>query len=98
MIKNGTSAIFFPEGTSSKTSQLLPLKKGAFRFAYDLGLPMLPVTINGTDKVFPADSWNLFRGKVDIVVHQAIYIRQYGESKIHQLIEDTKTAIASARC
>ena len=96
-IKDGTSVIFFPEGTRSKTSELLPFKKGAFHFAFDLGLPILPVTINGTDKIFPADTWNLFPGKIDITVHQPIDIDKYDQDNLQQLIAKTKEVIASAR-
>ena len=96
-IKDGTSVIFFPEGTRSKTRELLPFKKGAFRFAFDLGLPILPVTINGTDKVFPADTWNLMPGKIDIIVHPAIDIHQYKEDDILQVMAHTRKVIATSR-
>lgn len=96
-IKNGTSVIFSPEGTRNDTNQLLPFKKGAFRFAFDLELPILPVTINGTDKIFPADTWNLFPGKIDIIIHQSLDIHNYRDDDIQQLISDTNEVIAQAR-
>lgn len=96
-IKNGTSVIFFPEGTRSKTTQLLPFKKGAFKFAFDLELPILPVTINGTDKVFPTNTLNLFPGKVDIIVHPSMDIRNYKEENIQQLMSEAKEVIGAAR-
>ena len=95
-IRDGTSVIFFPEGTRSRTSNLLPFKKGAFRFAFDLDLPILPVTINGTDKVFPTGTFNLFPGKVDIVIHPSINIEEYRDN-MPGLIDKTKAAISSAR-
>jgi 1-acyl-sn-glycerol-3-phosphate acyltransferase len=96
-IKNGTSVIFFPEGTRSKTRELLPFRKGAFRLAYDLDLPLLPVTINGTDKVWPTGTFNLFPGNVDIIIHPPIDIHQYEGANMLQLISDTREVIASAR-
>ncbi len=96
-IKNGTSVIFFPEGTRSKTSKLLPFKKGAFKFAFDLNLPILPVTINGTDKVLPTGTLNLFPGKIDIIIHPSIHLENHQESEMRKLMEQTKQVIESAR-
>lgn len=96
-IRNGTSVIFFPEGTRSKTRQLLPFKKGAFRLAFDLGLPILPVTINGTDKVLPTGTMNLFPGKIDIIIHSPIDIQKYGETRIGELMKETERVIGTLR-
>lgn len=96
-IRNGTSVIFFPEGTRSKTRQLLPFKKGAFRLAFDLGLPILPVTINGTDKVLPTGTMNLFPGKIDIIIHSPIDIHKYGEGRIGELMKETERVIGTLR-
>lgn len=40
--------IFFVEGTRSRTGQLLPFKKGAFHFAIDNCLPVLPTAVRGS--------------------------------------------------
>src|SRR5215216_6675233 len=42
------SVMIFPEGTRSRTSELLPFKDGAFRLAIEAGLPVLPVAVAGT--------------------------------------------------
>jgi len=96
-IKNGTSVIFFPEGTRSKTSKLLPFKKGAFKLAFDLNLPILPLTINGTDKVLPTGTLNLFPGKIDIIIHPPIHLEDHHESNIGALMDQTKKVIESSR-
>lgn len=66
---DGTSVIFFPEGTRSKTGELGGFKKGAFKLASDLGLPILPVTIAGTREMLQTKSLLLFPGKVTMTVH-----------------------------
>lgn len=40
--------VFFVEGTRSRTGELLPFKKGAFQFAIDNHLPVLPTAIRGS--------------------------------------------------
>jgi 1-acyl-sn-glycerol-3-phosphate acyltransferase len=46
--------LFFPEGTRSKTGEIGPFHRGAFRVAVDHDLPIQPVVIEGLDRVLPA--------------------------------------------
>jgi 1-acyl-sn-glycerol-3-phosphate acyltransferase len=88
---------FFPEGTRSRTSELLPFKKGAYRFAFDLDIPVLPVTINGSRKIFPPDGLNLMPGNAELVIHPPMDIMKYGPENLTLMIEDSKKIIESAR-
>jgi len=72
-IQNGMCVIFFPEGTRSRTGELKPFKKGAFRLSKDLGIPTLPVAITGTNQVLPSDSVDLMPGKVTLEFCDPIY-------------------------
>jgi 1-acyl-sn-glycerol-3-phosphate acyltransferase len=46
-IKAGASFLIFPEGTRSKTDEMLPFKKGGFIMAIKAGAPIVPVAIQG---------------------------------------------------
>ena len=57
-IKDGTSVLFFPEGSRNEGGKTGPFKKGAFKMALDLGIPILPVTLSGADQILPKGSAN----------------------------------------
>jgi 1-acyl-sn-glycerol-3-phosphate acyltransferase len=50
------SVLFFPEGTRSRDGRVGEFHRGAFRVAYDLGVPIQPVVIEGLDRVLPPHS------------------------------------------
>jgi 1-acyl-sn-glycerol-3-phosphate acyltransferase len=94
-IVNGTSVMFFPEGTRSSDGKLGNFKKGAFRMALDLGVPILPVTIAGTGKILPNKTINVFPGKAKMIIHKPIDITGYYEKNINQLMEKTREVLIS---
>jgi 1-acyl-sn-glycerol-3-phosphate acyltransferase len=75
MIRDGTSAIVFGEGTRSRTGELLPLKKGAFVLAIQAGVPVVPVYLEGTYAVLPKGTLALKRGPIEMRVGQPISTR-----------------------
>ncbi len=72
LVATGRSLIIYAEGTRSLDGTLMPFKKGAFTMAITGGLPVLPVTIHGTDKAWrPHTPW-VFGGRVRAVVDEPI--------------------------
>ncbi len=94
-IVNGTSVIFFPEGTRSRDRELGRFKKGAFLMALDLGIPILPVTISGTREILPTQSTALFPGKATMTIHPPVDISGYDKASIRTQMEKTREIIAS---
>lgn len=56
--------VIAPEGTRSKTGQLLPFKKGAFYLAEELKCPIVPFVIIGGYDLYPVNTWVNVPGRV----------------------------------
>jgi 1-acyl-sn-glycerol-3-phosphate acyltransferase len=86
--------VIFPEGTRSKKGEIGQFKKGAFKLALDLGLPILPVTISGTGKIWPADTIDIKPGRSGLLIHRPIDITNYTEDSIRELMQHARNIIA----
>ncbi len=94
-VTDGTSVLFFPEGTRSRNGQLKSFKKGAFHFALDLQLPLLPITIEGTRQILPSDTLDLFPGRATMTIHAPIDIQGYRRESIKELAALVRQKIES---
>lgn len=56
-IRDGNSFLIFPEGTRSRSGQLLPFKKGGFIMAIKGGAPVVPVAITGAREAMKKGSF-----------------------------------------
>ena len=92
-IVNGTSVLFFPEGTRSPDGKIRAFKKGAFFFALDLKLPILPVSIVNTRNVLPARTLKLFPGRAKMVIHPPIPVDGYTSENMNELMDKTRQVI-----
>jgi len=95
-IVNGTSVLFFPEGTRSDDGKMRQFKKGAFKMALDLGIPILPVTINGTQNILPKNSLDLMPGGATMTIHKPISVKGYHEENLNELMDKTRMIIRSS--
>lgn len=91
----GTSILFFPEGTRSRSGELQPFKKGAFRMAQDLGLPLLPVTLSGTREILPPDTLRMHPGTVGLTLHAPVLVGGADEAALEDAQRQCRAAIAS---
>ncbi|HEX9081160.1 MAG TPA: lysophospholipid acyltransferase family protein [Holophagaceae bacterium] len=71
-IRGGKNVVIFPEGTRSRTGQLLPFKKGGFALAVDAGVPIVPMATVGGFEVLPPGSGLLRPGRFHIQVGEPV--------------------------
>jgi len=57
-LTNGVSVVIFPEGTRTYTGEIGKFKRGAFRIATDLTLPIVPITLRGSFTRLPRNTFN----------------------------------------
>ncbi|MBO7417094.1 MAG: 1-acyl-sn-glycerol-3-phosphate acyltransferase [Bacteroidaceae bacterium] len=65
-LKNGMSVVIFPEGTRTSDGKMARFKRGAFLISEELGLPILPVAIDGNYTVMSRHAWHVTWHPVNI--------------------------------
>jgi 1-acyl-sn-glycerol-3-phosphate acyltransferase len=68
-VREGMPVFVFPEGGRSHDGQLGEFKSGTFLLAIKAGAPVIPVTMNGTRRALPVDSWVIQPGRVELILH-----------------------------
>lgn len=75
-LKNGISICIMPEGTRSKTDEVLPFKEGSMKLATKSGCPIIPVAITGSAALFD-DHKPFFRsGKVTLTFGKPLEVKE----------------------
>ena len=94
-IRAGNSFLIFPEGTRSKTDEMLPFKKGGFIMAIKSGAPIVPVAIQGGREAMQKGSAIVRPVRISIRVGQPIETAGISLDDRDQLIARVRTAIAA---
>ena len=79
--KDNRNIILFPEGTRSLDGNLNPFKKGATSFAIKLGIPIVPVYINGSYKAWPKGNLFMRPKRISVLIGEPIDPHQYIQSE-----------------
>jgi 1-acyl-sn-glycerol-3-phosphate acyltransferase len=77
VLRTGISMTIFIEGTRSYDGRLLPFKKGPFYLAEESDIPIVPVTISGSQKVMPKGRWAVTPGVITVIFHAPIQAAAY---------------------
>ena len=69
LVDQGLSLIIFPEGTRSQTGRVGIFKAGSFLMAIEAGLPVVPISVDGTRRVMRKGELTTRPGHATLVVH-----------------------------
>jgi len=103
VLRRKVSVMIFPEGTRSRTAELLPFKDGAFRLAIEAGVPILPLAVSGTRTALPKHGWRFGRSAAEVKVLDPIETSGMTladvpalKSRVRDLIIETRDALAAS--
>jgi lysophosphatidate acyltransferase len=80
----------FPEGTRSKTGEILPFKKGAFYMAFATGCPIIPVVCSNLQGKAIWESFDLKGGNVVVSVLPPLETRHLNLSELGTFTEQVR--------
>ena len=94
-LRGGLSMLVFPEGTRSPDGHMRPFKRGAFVLAIEAGVPIVPVSVVGTQYVLRKGSWKMRRGPVSIRFGPAVDASAYSQDRRAELIARVEALVAA---
>ena len=92
---NGVCAVIFPEGTRSLNGEVGRFKRGAFQIAWDLGLPIIPLSLDGCYEVLPKGKPFVYRAPVHMHIGDPIDLKQFSDP--NEAIEAVRNAVIAGR-
>src|SRR6202161_4333284 len=93
VVQQGINMTVYMEGHRSFDGKLLPFKKGPFYLAMECGVPVVPVTINGTHYIWPKGRFAIKPGMATVIFHPPIMPEDFGSREC--LMEKVRAAIES---
>lgn len=71
-LRGGMSLVVFPEGARTWNGKMRPFKRGAYMLAVEFGLPVVPITIDGSFDVMPRFKKLPHWGHIVLTIHKPI--------------------------
>ena len=97
VLKAGGRVLIFPEGTRSRTGELLPFKKGPFVLAIASQVPIVPVYCAGTFAIMPKGTLWVRPKPVTIRVGEPIETEGLRYEDREDLLQRTRVQIEALR-
>ena len=94
-IRAGSSVILFPEGHRSRNGKIAAFKSGSFYLAIQSGVPVVPITLNGTRAVLKPDTYHVRAGQTEMIVHPPIPTNTLTRGDVEALSDKVREQIIS---
>jgi 1-acyl-sn-glycerol-3-phosphate acyltransferase len=79
VIRQGINMMIYVEGGRSFDGKLIPFKKGPFYLAVECNVPVVPVTVVGTQDAMPKARFAIRPGDVKVIFHEPIEPKDFGD-------------------
>ncbi len=96
-LQRGMPVLFFPEGTRSKTGDLLPFKDGAFRLAIENQADILPMAVAGTRGALKKGDWRPGKAEGVILVGEPISTAGMSVKNLKDLKATSRAAVTALK-
>ena len=94
-IRNGIHVLIFPEGTRSKTADMLPFKKGGFVLATQESVDIVPISIVNAKALAGRNSVWVHSGTLEIHIHPRVCTHPYSLDQRAELLSLVRQTIHS---
>ncbi|TCT13992.1 1-acyl-sn-glycerol-3-phosphate acyltransferase [Natranaerovirga pectinivora] len=84
LLKNGHSMVIFPEGTRSKTDDMLPFKQGSLKLAEKAGIPVVPFGISRSDYILEKNGKRVKPANVQLNFGKPVFLNELEPSEQKQ--------------
>ncbi len=91
------SVMIFPEGTRSRSGEMLPFKDGAFRLAIETGSPILPMAVAGTRHAMAKGTFRFLRARARVTVLDPVEVSGLTLDDVPDLRDRVRALIDEAR-
>jgi putative phosphoserine phosphatase/1-acylglycerol-3-phosphate O-acyltransferase len=88
--RQGLSIMIAPEGTRLDTTSVGPFKKGPFRMAMAVGIPVVPIVIRNAEIIASRNSTTMNPGTVDVAVFPPISVSDWTVETLSDRIADVR--------
>lgn len=95
-IRQGLSMVIFPEGTRSQTGQIAEFKSGSMKLAIKAGVPIVPLRIEGTGRVFENNGHRIGPSQISLTVLPPVLPGDYSELGTGQVAKMVREMVGGA--